>query len=117
MAEALGKSKGIAGIGEDYAAKYGFRDPEKYFHKGAKGVNHEVVEMISRMKKEPRWMRKFRHEAFDTFLAKPMPEWGNTELLNSIDFDDIYYYIKPVEFQSHSWDEVPDDIKNTFDKF
>ena len=61
------------GIRENYAEKYGFSDPEEYFQKGAKGVDHEVVEMISRMKDEPEWMRKFRHDSLDVFFAKPMP--------------------------------------------
>ena len=116
MAETLTNNTNLAAIGDDYAAKYGFKDPEKYFHKGARGLNHEVVEMISRMKKEPDWMRKFRHEALDIFLAKPMPGWGNTELLGTIDFENIFYYIKPIEFQKHNWDDVPEDIKRTFDK-
>ena len=115
MAESL-KNKDIGSIGTDYAAKYGFRDPEEYFHKGARGLSHEVVEMISQMKKEPEWMRKFRHEALDIFLSKPMPQWGNTRLLNSIDFENIYYYIKPIEKQGKSWDDVPESIKNTFDR-
>jgi len=110
------KNRTIAGIGDDYAAKYGFHDPEEYFHKGAKGLNHEVVEMISRMKKEPDWMREFRHKALDVFLSKPMPGWGNTKLLNQINFEDIYYYIKPMENQGRSWDDVPENIKNTFEK-
>jgi Fe-S cluster assembly protein SufB len=116
MAEVADKNRNIIDIGSDYTARYGFKDPEQYFHKGAKGLSHEVVEALSLMKKEPDWMRKFRHDALDIFLAKPMPGWGNTELLNSIDFDDIYYYIKPTEFQSNSWDDVPDYIKKTFDK-
>ncbi|MCP4582942.1 MAG: Fe-S cluster assembly protein SufB [candidate division Zixibacteria bacterium] len=116
MAEAINNKVRIADLGDDYTAKYGFSDPEEYFHKGTKGIDHEVVEMISRMKKEPDWMRKFRHDALDMFLAKPTPQWGNTELLNSIDFNDIYYYIKPTEFRGKTWDEVPDYIKNTFDK-
>ncbi len=103
-------------IGSDYLTKYGFHDPEEYFHKGAKGLNHEVVEMMSLMKKEPQWMRDFRHKALDTFYAKPMPRWGNTKLLNEIDFDDIYYYIKPAEFQGRTWDDVPENIKKTFDR-
>ncbi len=110
------KNKDIANIGDNYAEKYGFHDPEEYFHKGAKGLNHEVVEMISRMKKEPDWMRKFRHDSLDVFLSKPIPKWGNTKILNSIDFDDIYYYIKPTEAQGKTWDEVPEYIKKTFDK-
>lgn len=103
-------------IGEDYDQKYGFRDPEKYFHKAPKGINHEVVEMISKMKKEPDWMRDFRHQALDVFFSKPMPKWGSTELLNQIDFNDIHYYLKPTEERGQTWDDVPEDIKNTFEK-
>ena len=89
-------SRGTIDIRDDYAEEYGFHDPETYFHKGRKGIDHEVVEMISQMKKEPDWMRLLRHEALDIFFAKPMPNWGDTELLNSIDFDNIFYYIKPM---------------------
>jgi Fe-S cluster assembly protein SufB len=106
----------LATLNSDYSAKYGFRDAAEYFHKGAKGINHEVVEMISQMKKEPRWMADRRHEALDIFFAKPMPQWGNTALLNEIDFQDIYYYIKPIEEQGRSWDDVPAYIKKTFDR-
>ncbi len=109
-------SKNIATIGDDYAEKYGFHDPEEYFHKGARGLNHEVVEMISKMKNEPDWMRDFRHQALDIFLSKPMPGWGDTKVLNNIDFDNIFYYIKPTKDQSNDWDDVPEYIKNTFDK-
>ncbi len=106
----------LASINADYTSKYGFRDPVDYFHKGVKGINHEVVEMISRMKKEPQWMTEIRHEALDIFLSKPMPQWGNTALLGEIDFSDIYYFMKPVEEQSKSWDDVPEYIKKTFDR-
>ncbi len=116
MEETVRKNENISVIGDDYREKYGFHDPEDYFHKGAKGVSHEVVEMISRLKKEDDWMRKFRHDALDIFLSKPMPGWGDTALLNSIDFSDIYYYIKPTEFQGKTWDDVPENIKKTFDR-
>lgn len=110
------QKKELSELGADYARKYGFRDPVDYFHKGARGVNHEVVEMISRMKKEPKWMSEVRHEALDVFLAKPMPQWGNTKLLNEIDFDNIYYFMKPIESTQKSWDDVPEYIRRTFDK-
>jgi Fe-S cluster assembly protein SufB len=117
MSDALKKqNESLSRLNEDYATKYGFSDPVDYFHKGAKGINHEVVEMISRMKKEPRWMTEVRHAALDIFLSKPTPTWGNTALLNEIDFDDIYYYMKPIEEQKDSWDDVPEYIKKTFDK-
>ncbi|RYX98947.1 Fe-S cluster assembly protein SufB, partial [bacterium] len=69
-----------------------------------------------RMKKEPEWMTKFRLDSLKTFYAKPMPTWGNSEMLNDIDFDNIHYYVKSTEKQSRSWDDVPEDIKNTFDR-
>lgn len=103
-------------IGQDYESRYGFHDPVEYFHKGARGINHEVVEMISKMKKEPRWMTERRHEALDIFFEKKMPSWGNTEILNEIDFDNIYYYMKPIEDQKDNWDDVPEYIKKTFDR-
>jgi Fe-S cluster assembly protein SufB len=71
---------------------------------------------MSKMKKEPDWMREFRHKALDTFWAKPMPTWGNQEALGRIDFDDIYYYIKPIEHMGQTWDDVPEDIKHTFER-
>ncbi len=116
MAEIISKNGTVADIGDNYFEKYGFHDPEEYFHKGARGLNHEVVEMISRMKKEPDWMNQFRHQALDIFLAKPMPKWGDTKILNAIDFENIFYYIKPVEAQSNNWDDVPEYIKKTFDR-
>jgi len=110
------KHEKLASLNADYAAKYGFHDPVDYFHKGAKGINHEVVEMISRMKKEPKWMSERRHEALDIFFSKPIPLWGNTQLLNEIDFANIYYFMKPVEEQSTDWADVPEYIKKTFDR-
>lgn len=104
-------------IGEDYASKWGFSSPEEYFFRvPKKGLNHELIEMMSKMKKEPEWMRAFRHKALDTFWSKPMPTWGNMDLLGKIDFDDIYYYIKPTEKMESSWDKVPADIKKTFER-
>jgi len=110
------KASPITDLNQDYKAKYGFHDPEEYIHKAPKGLSHEVVEMISRYKQEPDWMRRFRHEALDIFLAKPMPKWGNQELLGSIDFDNIHYYLKPQGEQASSWDDVPENIKRTFDR-
>ncbi len=106
----------LSQLNEDYATKYGFHDPVDYFHKGAKGLSHEVVEMISKMKKEPKWMAERRHEALDIFYAKPTPQWGDTKLLSEIDFENIYYFMKPIENQGKSWDDVPEYIKKTFDR-
>jgi len=106
----------ITKINQDYAEKYGFHDPEDYFLKAPKGLDHEVVEMISRKKNEPDWMRENRHKALDVFLEKPMPRWGDTELLGQIDFDNIHYYIKPQGEQARDWNDVPEGIKKTFDR-
>jgi Fe-S cluster assembly protein SufB len=94
--------------------KYGWSQPENYVFKARKGLDHEIVEQISRMKAEPDWMRELRHQALDIFFSKPIPTWGAD--LSRIDYQDIYYYIKPVEAQGRSWDDVPQDIKETFDK-
>ncbi|MFH1844670.1 MAG: Fe-S cluster assembly protein SufB [bacterium] len=109
------RSDTIANLNQDYESKYGFHDAEEYLLKAPKGLNHEVVEMISRYKQEPDWMRRFRHEALDIFRAKPMPKWGNQKLLHDIDFENIHYYLKPSE-QATDWDDVPDKIKKTFDR-
>jgi Fe-S cluster assembly protein SufB len=94
--------------------QYGFHDPEKFVFKTRKGLDREVVEQISWVKNEPAWMREFRLRALEQFFAKPLPMWGAD--LSAINFDDIYYYLKPTEKQGRSWDEVPDTIKNTFDR-
>jgi Fe-S cluster assembly protein SufB len=102
----------LAGLKSEY--KYGWSQPESYIFKARKGLDHDIVEQISRMKREPDWMRQLRHDALDIFMAKPVPTWGPD--LSAIDYQDIYYYIKPVEAQGKSWDDVPADIKETFDK-
>jgi Fe-S cluster assembly protein SufB len=102
----------VAGIGNDY--KYGFRDEENYVFKSGRGLTREVVESISEHKNEPDWMRKFRLKSLEYFQARPLPEWGGD--LTQIDFENIYYYIKPTEKQAQSWEDLPPDIKNTWDR-
>jgi len=95
--------------------KYGFHDrDDNYTFKSEKGLNREVVENISRMKGEPQWMLEFRLKALDHFMKRPMPNWGPE--LSALNLDDIYYYVKPTEKSEKTWDDVPDDIKRTFDK-
>ncbi len=106
----------ISSVGSDYERQYGFSDKEDYSFKSEKGLNKEIVSRISKMKNEPEWMLKFRLRALELFRKKPMPTWGNTSLLNQIDFDHIYYYIKPTDKQGKNWDEVPEGIKRTFDR-
>ncbi len=107
-------NESIRSIASDY--KYGFSDTEDYVFKSGRGLTEEIVRRISEMKNEPEWMLKFRLRALDIFRKKPMPTWGNCKLLNDIDFDNIFYYIKPSERGEKNWDEVPDGIKNTFDR-
>ena len=101
----------LDGIGE---YKYGFSDPETYVFKSRKGIDREVVEQISSMKGEPEWMLAFRLKALDHFLKRPTPTWGGD--LSTLNLDDIYYYVKPADSESKTWDDVPEAIKNTFDK-
>jgi len=100
---------------DDY--RHGFHDPEDaYVFKSDKGLTREIVARISKMKNEPQWMTDFRLGAYETFRSKPMPTWGDSALLEEIDFDDIHYYVKSSEKTERSWDDVPDDIKRTFDR-
>jgi Fe-S cluster assembly protein SufB len=94
--------------------QFGFKDPETYVFKSRKGLDREIVEQISAMKGEPEWMLDFRLKAFEHFQKRPMPTWGGD--LYELDLDNIYYYVKPAEAESKSWDDVPETIKNTFEK-
>jgi len=97
---------------EEY--KYGFRDEHKAVFESGKGLNREVVAAISEMKGEPGWMRDFRLKSLEHFLSRPLPRWGGN--LDDLNFDDIQYYVKPAEKQGKTWDEVPAEIKETFDR-
>ncbi|WP_407272556.1 Fe-S cluster assembly protein SufB [Radiobacillus sp. PE A8.2] len=94
--------------------KYGFHDKDVSIFRTEKGLTRKVVEEISRMKDEPQWMLDYRLKALEQFYKKPMPQWGGD--LAELDFDEITYYVKPSERSERSWDEVPEEIKNTFDK-
>lgn len=94
--------------------KYGFSMPEKSVFKAKKGISADIVAQISKIKKEPKWMTEFRLNSYKIFLEKKMPTWGPS--LAKIDFDNIYYYLKPIENQAKSWDDLPAEIKDTYDK-
>ena len=94
----------------------GWADEEDYVFKPQKGLSEDIIRQMSAMKKEPEWMLDFRLKAYKRFLRKPMPTWGGGDMLQAIDFDDIYYYIKPTEGQAKDWDMVPDSIKETYEK-
>jgi len=98
----------------DYS-KYDFKDStEMYVHLSKKGLSKETVIEISKMKKEPQWMLDFRLRSYEIFMQKPMPTWGGD--LSVIDFQNIYYYAKASDKVEKNWDDVPDNVKATFDK-
>src|ERR671922_2020555 len=102
-------------LGPDYAERYGFHDAENYLYKAPKGINREIVEKISEYKNEPQWMREFRLKALEHFLAREQPTWGSP-FLAEVDYDDIHYFVRASERAERSWDDVPDDVKKTFDR-
>src|SRR5579871_5048912 len=92
--------------------QYGFHDDIKPVFKSRRGLDRRIVEELSEMKGEPDWMRKTRLRALDYFEKRPMPTWGGNH--GDIDYNNIFYYLKPSEKQGRTWDEVPGDIKRTF---
>lgn len=94
--------------------QYGFSDPDKSVFKTEKGLNEGVVRQISTLKNEPEWMQEFRLKALKHYFQRPMPNWGAD--ISGLDLENIIYYVRPSDMASKSWDDVPDDIKNTFDK-
>ncbi|MFN2555367.1 MAG: Fe-S cluster assembly protein SufB [Nitriliruptorales bacterium] len=94
--------------------QFGWADPEHSVFEPKKGLSREVVEEISYLKGEPTWIRDLRLRAYEAFLRRPMPSWGGD--LSGIHFDDIYYFVRATEKQATSWDELPADIKNTYDR-
>lgn len=103
----------LKGIGDsDY--QYGFQDPDVSVFKTREGLDEDVVRQISAMKGEPEWMLDYRLKGLKHFQQRPMPSWGPD--LSDLDLDHLIYYVRPSEKSEKSWDEVPDTIKNTFDK-
>jgi Fe-S cluster assembly protein SufB len=93
----------------------GWSDKEDYIFKPKKGLNESIVREMSEMKSEPQWMRDFRLRALKNFERKPMAPWFATQMPD-LDFDDIFYYIKPTGGQVDDWNDLPDAIKNTYEK-
>ena len=92
----------------------GWADEEDYVFKPKKGLNEDILREMSWLKGEPDWMLDFRLKSHQRFGRRPMPNWGGD--MSDIDFDDIFYYIKPTDSLSDDWDEVPESIKNTYEK-
>ncbi|WP_420436217.1 Fe-S cluster assembly protein SufB [Candidatus Poriferisodalis sp.] len=94
--------------------KLGWSDEEDYVFKPRKGLDETIIREMSGLKNEPQWMLDFRLRAYKIFQRKPMPNWGGD--MSEIYFDDIYYYIKPTEGQVDAWEELPDSVKDTYEK-
>ncbi len=94
--------------------KYGFHDKDVSIFRSKRGLTEDIVREISNIKSEPEWMLESRLKALKLFYSMPMPQWGGD--LAPLNFDEITYYVKPSEASQTSWDEVPDEIKQTFDK-
>ncbi|NSW54040.1 MAG: Fe-S cluster assembly protein SufB [Anaerolineae bacterium] len=99
----------------DHLDQYDFKDPDKhYVFRTQKGLSEDVIRQISAMKGEPQWMLEYRLRAYQHFMKRPMPNWGAD--LSGLNLNEIYYYVRPTEGSSGNWDDVPDDIKRTFDR-
>ncbi len=94
--------------------KYGFHDEVTSVFRTRRGLDEEVVREISKHKNEPQWMTDYRVAAYEHYVQRPMPEWGAD--LSKIDFENIYYYLKPIDQQAKSWDDLPDGMRETWDK-
>jgi Fe-S cluster assembly protein SufB len=99
---------------ENDRSRFDFKDEIVYLTQTKRGLTRETVEEISAIKEEPQWMLDFRLRAYEHFLKRPMPVW--TDGLDRIDFDKIMYYRKPSEREEKSWEDVPDQIKATFER-
>jgi len=106
------KNENAEALTQEY--KYGFHDDRKNVYEVQKGLNPRIVNQISDIKGEPEWMREFRLKSLNVFFAKPDLNWGAD--LSALDFQDIYYYVKPSNRAERTWEDVPDDIKNTFER-
>ena len=93
--------------------KYDFRTETTGVFKARKGLDRDIVCQISEIKSEPSWMRELRLKSLDHFNSRPMPNWGGAI---DLDFQDIFYYLKPTDHQGKTWEDVPQEIKDTFDK-
>jgi Fe-S cluster assembly protein SufB len=112
-APVLTENEQLSRINADYDERYGFHDAENYLYKAPKGINREIVEKISEFKSEPQWMREFRLQSLENFMARPQPTWGSP-LLAEVDYDDIHYFVRASERAERSWDDVDEAQKETF---
>jgi Fe-S cluster assembly protein SufB len=115
--ELTGDESALRDVRSDYDTQFGFHDDDvKYSFKSERGISAEVVRQISEMKNEPDWMTDIRLKAYAHFVERPTPQWGGGGALNDIDYDNIYYYVRATDKAGRTWDEVPPEIKDTFDR-
>src|ERR671936_2070775 len=112
--ELTDEQRALKEIGSDYGERFGWRDEAHSVYNAPKVLNRKIVEEISSYKDEPNWMREFRLKALEHFQQRPTPTWGGN--LSQIDWDDIHYFVRASEKAGRNWDEVPEDIKKTFDR-
>ena len=93
---------------------YDIKNKDNYDFKIKKGLTKEIIEEISKQKNDPDWMREFRLKALEVYEKLELPTWGPD--LSELDMDKIATYVRPKTDMKSSWDDVPEDIKNTFDK-
>ncbi len=101
-------------INKDYKEKYGFHVDSTFTHKSQKGLNEGIIREISENKNEPAWMLEYRLKAYEIFKKKKNPNWGGN--LEGINYDEIYYYLRPTDSESRTWDDVPAEMKDTFER-
>jgi len=114
--EVIAEQESLKDINANYEERYGFHDSsENYLYKAPKGLTRDTILHLSAHKKEPQWMLDFRLKAYEHFLSRPQPTWGSP-MLADVDYDNIHYFVRASEKASRTWDDVPEDIKNTFDR-
>ena len=111
VGESMTQEETIASIGN---YKFGWHDSDEAGANARRGLNEDVVRSISEMKDEPEWMLERRLKALKLFDKKPLPMWGAD--LTDIDFDQIKYFVRSTEKQATSWEDLPEDIKETYDR-
>jgi Fe-S cluster assembly protein SufB len=113
--EVIAEQESLQSLNADYTERYGFHDAENYLYKAPKGLTRELVAKISEFKNEPGWMTDFRLKSYDYFIAREQPTWGSP-MLAEVDYDDIHYFVRASDKAERSWDDVPEEVKNTFDR-
>ena len=96
--------------------RYGFHDPEQSTIRFDKGLSEQVVRDISELKNEPEWMTDIRVKAYHHFVERPMPDWGNCNMLDGINFENVMFFLRSSNKTEKDWDDVPEEIKNTFER-